>query len=83
MATVAWALTVGRGYVFDITRSVLEDFGDPLASTSATFERSDQLSDPQRLVSLAGRAIVVLMAGLAVVGFARQRFRGTPSIAPS
>jgi O-antigen/teichoic acid export membrane protein len=76
-ATVAWALTVGRGYVFDITRSVLEDFGDPLASTSATFERSDQLSGPQRLVSLAGRGIVVLMAGLAVLGFARQRFRGT------
>jgi hypothetical protein len=77
VATVAWAFTVGRGYVSDTTRSVLEDFGDPLASTAATFERSAQLSDPQRLVSFVGRAIVVVMAALAIVGFARQRFRGT------
>ncbi len=81
VTTVGWAFTIGRGYVVDTASEVLDEFGDPLSSTSATLDRSAFLNDAQRIVSFAGRLIVVMMVILALVGVVRQWQRGRFDVA--
>lgn len=81
VTTVGWAFTIGRGFVFDTAGEVLDEFGDPLGSTSATLDRSAFLNDAQRVVSFAGRLTVVVMVLLAIVGIVRQWQRGRFDVA--
>lgn len=75
--TAVWAFTVGRGFMIENGRDVIDEFGSPLASTSENLEGSAHLSDAQRLVALSGRVLVIVVSVLAVVGLVRlwQRHR--------
>ena len=73
---VLWLVGPASVYTRKQTRSLLQSFGAPVENAGATLRNTSAIGGGQQLVSLAGRAIVVLMAVLAIVGVVVRFRRG-------
>ncbi len=73
---VLWLVGPARVFTRKQARSLLESFGAPVENAGATLRNTSAIGGGQQLVSLAGRAIVVLMAVLAIVGVVVRFRRG-------
>jgi phosphate starvation-inducible membrane PsiE len=80
---VLWLVGPARTFAGKQARSLLESFGAPVENAGATFRNTGTHGGGQELVSLAGRAIVVFVAVLAVVGIVvrfRRGYRDTTGV---
>ena len=73
---VLWLVGPARTFARKQARSLLESFGAPIENAGATLRSTTGRGGAQQLVSLSGRAIVVFMALLAIVGVVVRVRRG-------
>lgn len=71
VVTVAWALWGAADFVVVNVKMALEGFGSPMANAEGNLVDTSRISEGQALVALAGRAVVVVIGVLAVVGLVR------------
>lgn len=67
-ATVGWAATAARTYTSTHVGELVGSFLDPVGNVGETLDKSADLRGAQVLVSLGGRAVIVAVGVLAVVG---------------
>jgi hypothetical protein len=82
LSTVTWALWAASRYVGENLRDAIDGFGQPLANADKNLAKSAGVSDGQALVQLAGRALVLAIAVLAVVGLVRRWLAKDRQLAP-
>jgi hypothetical protein len=76
LATMAgWALTVARHYTLANLTDLLSELSNPVANAQSTFAKSATLRGAQYLVSFAGRAVIVIVVLVAIVGVVRMARR--------
>ncbi len=75
LAMAGWALTAARNYTLVNLADLLSELSDPLANAGNTFEKSATLRGAQIIVSFAGRAVIIIVVLVAIVGVIRMARR--------
>jgi hypothetical protein len=75
LAMAGWALTVAQTYTLVNFADLLSELSNPLANAGNTFEKSATIRGAQYLVSFAGRAVIIIVVLVAIVGVIRMARR--------
>lgn len=71
VAMAGWAWTGARNYTLTNLTDLLAEFSNPVANAQSTFDKSATIRGAQYLVSFAGRAVIVIVVLVAIVGVVR------------
>lgn len=74
--TVGWAVTAAHEYTFDNLGAIFGSLFDPATAVGATLDKSAELRGGQELVSLGGRAVIVVVGLVGLAGIVRALRRG-------